>query len=892
MNLAEQARLLKKSGLFHSTWYRSTYPDVAEIGMDPVLHYLKYGARMLRNPAKNFDTCFYLETYPDVAAHGVNPLLHYVMYGVNEGRFREAREMLRRAQVTIRSHARRLTTLGFETRPVEELRALIDAGNNPAYTAMAARELILWHMRRKTDEDYRAALALMDMARSHADDQRQMARGVVLECLCHHFLGQTAEGIAAFNRAETAGHVSPDLLLARVNFETDAAGRLAFVNRALDLSGVPPVLFRDAAGENLPLYDLLAARDAPPPVPADEGPRVSVLVASYNAADTLPTTLRSLQAQSWQNLEILVIDDCSTDATRAVAQDFADADSRIRVIAMARNGGAYVARNAGLDAATGDFVTIHDADDWSHPAKIETQMRFMQDNPGVVGCTSQQARALSDMTFTRWSGGGVFIFTNTSSFLFRRAPMREACGYWDTVRFAGDNELIRRLQTVFGEDAVRHLPTGPLSFQRDSNSSIVAHEFFGINGAPSGVRQEYLEAQQFHHRHASSLRYSNDPATRPFPAPLSMHSDRPAEDAAPRHFDVIIASDFRMVGGSTLSNVQEIEAQTARGLRTGLFQMYRYDFDTKPDRVMLDKVREHIDGTRVQVLTFGERATCDLLLLRYPPILAHRQRYIPQIEAGAIKVIVNQPPMSDYSETGIERYNLADCAANIRHYFGKDAVWHPIGPLVREALHAHHAADLPHIDLAASDWSNIIDIEGWDRGPRRRGPGDRLRIGRHSRDAAVKWPATRSDLLAAYPAADDVEVHVLGGARTAAEIIGGMPVNWVVHEFGALHPRDFLADIDVFVYFAHPDWVESFGRTIIEAMAVGVPVILPEIYRPLFDEAAIYATPETALPEARRLHADPAAYAAQTDRARRYIAAHFSYDMHMARLRAAGVKTT
>ncbi|WP_333684577.1 glycosyltransferase, partial [Pontibaca methylaminivorans] len=256
----------------------------------------------------------------------------------------------------------------------------------------------------------------------------------------------------------------------------------------------------------------------------------------------------------------------------------------------------------------------------------------------------------------------------------------------------------------------------------------------------------------------------------------------------------------------------------------------------------------------------------------------------PKIDAKHIKVIDNQPPMSDYTEEGIVRYRLADCAENIRHYFGKDATWHPIGPLVRDALHSHHAHELHHIDLSPEDWHNIIDINGWDRGPRRRGPSDRLRIGRHSRDQFVKWPATREDTLAAYPASDDIEVHVLGGAEVPASLIGQVPDNWTVHPFGSMHPRDFLAGIDVFVYFAHPDWVESFGRTIIEAMANGVPVILPEVYRPLFEDAAIYATPQTAVKKARKLHSDPAAYAAQVEKAQRYAAQKFSYEMHIDRL--------
>jgi glycosyltransferase involved in cell wall biosynthesis len=232
---------------------------------------------------------------------------------------------------------------------------------------------------------------------------------------------------------------------------------------------------------------------------------------------------------------------------------------------------------------------------------------------------------------------------------------------------------------------------------------------------------------------------------------------------------------------------------------------------------------------------------------------------------------------------------LDKCVENIRRYFGKDATWHPIGPLVREALHTHHADELHHINLSDQDWHNIIDINGWDRGPRKRGPKDKLRIGRHSRDHVHKWPDCADDILAAYPDRADVEVHVLGGGKTPAGILGNIPKNWVVHEFGSIHPRDFLRDIDVWVYFANPVWVESFGRTIIEAMAVGVPVILPEIYRPLFQDSALYATSQTALEMAQKLHADPMGYDRHVAKSKAYVRDHFSFEMHVARLKNSGV---
>ncbi len=78
--------LLKGSDIFDETWYLAEYPDVAEAGIDPVQHYLRYGASEGRNPSPEFDTTFYLTTNPDIAQAEINPLIHYLRYGKEEGR--------------------------------------------------------------------------------------------------------------------------------------------------------------------------------------------------------------------------------------------------------------------------------------------------------------------------------------------------------------------------------------------------------------------------------------------------------------------------------------------------------------------------------------------------------------------------------------------------------------------------------------------------------------------------------------------------------------------------------------------------------------------------------------------------------------------------------------
>jgi len=80
--------IIEQSGMFDATWYKNTYPDVAQSSLNPIEHYLRHGAREGRNPSPRFNTQNYLHRYPDVANETppINPLLHYVLHGKKEGR--------------------------------------------------------------------------------------------------------------------------------------------------------------------------------------------------------------------------------------------------------------------------------------------------------------------------------------------------------------------------------------------------------------------------------------------------------------------------------------------------------------------------------------------------------------------------------------------------------------------------------------------------------------------------------------------------------------------------------------------------------------------------------------------------------------------------------------
>ncbi|NKJ35394.1 glycosyltransferase family 2 protein [Rhizobium sp. SG570] len=119
-------------------------------------------------------------------------------------------------------------------------------------------------------------------------------------------------------------------------------------------------------------------------------PDVSFVIAAYNAEDTLARAIDSALAQGAVSMEVIVVDDCSTDGTREIAGNHAD--PRVRLVAMARNGGPAAARNAGLDAARGRWVAVLDSDDALRPDRMarliaraeKAEAQIVVDNLDVV----------------------------------------------------------------------------------------------------------------------------------------------------------------------------------------------------------------------------------------------------------------------------------------------------------------------------------------------------------------------------------------------------------------------------------------------------------------------------------------------------------------------------
>lgn len=108
-------------------------------------------------------------------------------------------------------------------------------------------------------------------------------------------------------------------------------------------------------------------------------PLISVIVPLYNVEQYLERSVKALQEQTYRNLEIILVDDGSTDRSASMCDEFAKNDNRIKVIHK-KNGGSSTARNAGLAIATGDYIAFSDSDDYAEPYLYEKLLKVLEEH--------------------------------------------------------------------------------------------------------------------------------------------------------------------------------------------------------------------------------------------------------------------------------------------------------------------------------------------------------------------------------------------------------------------------------------------------------------------------------------------------------------------------------
>lgn len=321
-------------------------------------------------------------------------------------------------------------------------------------------------------------------------------------------------------------------------------------------------------------HSLPVMRTQAPDMRASSGPRVSVIVPAFNCEATLAVTLDSLEQQEWPDLEVIVVDDGSSDGTLAVAQEFERTSSRIRVISHTENRGAYVARNTGLLHASGHYITVCDAGDWAHPQRIQLQALDLLDSGSLVNW-SQWVRCDPKLRFhPKTRGLGRFVHDNPSSLMFDRVVF-DACGSWDEIRVSGDTEFRMRIQRILKVTPRRVLQGCPLTIGILEDSSLTqSHDTRG-RSLYRGVRHEYLQSVGVARNHAAlearkrAFRSATQSALVVRP-PIIRTSRVRTDDRA---LGIVFVADFSEGCCESLPMLEIAAASARRGRRVGFVHL-------------------------------------------------------------------------------------------------------------------------------------------------------------------------------------------------------------------------------------------------------------------------------------------------------------------------------
>lgn len=117
---------------------------------------------------------------------------------------------------------------------------------------------------------------------------------------------------------------------------------------------------------------------------------VSIITPTYNCGKFIAETIESVQAQTYTNWEMIIVDDCSKDDTKTVVTSYMKKDDRIKYHCLETNSGAAVARTTAMELAQGEYMAFCDSDDLWLPEKLERQLAFMQETGHAFTCTAYE----------------------------------------------------------------------------------------------------------------------------------------------------------------------------------------------------------------------------------------------------------------------------------------------------------------------------------------------------------------------------------------------------------------------------------------------------------------------------------------------------------------------
>lgn len=334
--------------------------------------------------------------------------------------------------------------------------------------------------------------------------------------------------------------------------------------------------------------------------------------------------------------------------------------------------------------------------------------------------------------------------------------------------------------------------------------------------------------------------------------------------------DILMVADPRFAGGTSSALVADTEAFLALGAQVGLMFVhsgYLNDAVDRPNPAVLAL----LDRPGVTAITPTGTIRAGTAFLHHPMVFFHGIREQVSLDVDRAVLVTHHAP---FRGDGSLEYDPLMTTHRIGKALGINPLWAPISGLCRHQLKSF----APLIRLTGEDWINIFDTADWV--PEREiFSTPRLTIGRHGRVDPLKWPETAEGIahslppnLPPAPEADasytSHRIRVMGCPVDDLQALGADMSAWEILPFGAEPVARFLDSLDVFSYFHHPLWVETFGRTVAEAALMGRVCLLDPLFRPTFGDMALYCPRAEVGARLAELQANPDAARAQGARAR------------------------
>ncbi|GAA4829723.1 glycosyltransferase family 2 protein [Garicola koreensis] len=597
-------------------------------------------------------------------------------------------------------------------------------------------------------------------------------------------------------------------------------------NRQFVLNDLTPIRLR--RGDDVPFNRLTTA---PTIGPQPQGPLVTVIMTSFKPERTdLIQSARSILEQSWRNLELLVVDDASPAEYSPVLDEIEGLDARARVIRLDVNGGTYAARNVGITHAAGEFITGQDADDWSHPQRIQTQVTHLMRNPHQPGNQVYTVNMTEDLVRIR-RGYSPFI-PSAPTLMARTTIMRELGGYIP-ARKASDNELRDRISAYSGSTVYQI--SEPLIFMRILPNSLSRSDF--RPGWQHPARRAFWSSYRSWHSTAtpSDLRraaHTQDPIYIP---PRFTSPPEKTEE-----LDVVFTADWCDYGHTQAMALEEIRELIRAGYRVGVLHLESPIHISQYARTYAQPIQRMISSGEVSHLIWDETFyTVKLMLVRTPELL----QFMPHGRVGftveQLAVVADKPAW--VAHDFLVHYIPADCSRHAEEFFGRRPVWVPDSTAVRRQL-----GDLVDAaELAGCDYVTAFDPSAWST--RRRGPRNTKPVmGRWAGETAALWPDARGAIEQIWPTDGRADVRFYGDQDMLLRVIGQkrLPSAWLSFKQNEISRRTYYRSLDFFVHYPQQRAAAVVEHSVLEALAAGCIAVLPTWMRPIYGEAALYAAPE------------------------------------------------